>query len=80
MSFLSLLLLLATTSTIKHAEAKGVSTLNNHIVLPSSSLALERTLEGEENDTEEVAEDPLQNYVPYENGTPVRFDDQDGTW
>ncbi len=78
--FLSLLLLVLATSTTKNAEAKVVSSPNNHVVLPASSLATERKLEGEENDADGDVEDPFENYIPYDNGTPVRFDDQDGTW
>ena len=77
-SFLSLLLLLA-TSTTKHVAAK-VSPSSNQI-LSSSSVAIERTLQEDENKPDGVVEDQSEDgYTPYDNGTIVRFDDQDGTW
>lgn len=78
---LSFLLLLATTITTTEVEAK-VSTLSKSI--PSSSLPIvERTLQVERVAEQQFGKNGSTNdagYSPYEKGTVVLFEDQDGTF
>jgi hypothetical protein len=78
-TFLSLLLILATAITTQNVEAKVFTSSN---VLPPSDLSVvERTLQQEVAEQQSGKENSANNagYIPFEKGTRVRFEDQDGT-
>lgn len=83
-TFLALLLLLATATT-KIVEAKG-SFAGTGVSSSSYRAPVGRNLENAGNQLEGVVGDNVgkdnseTSYVPYANGTAVRFQDQDGTW
>ena len=78
-TFLSLLLILATAITTQNVEAKVFTSSN---VLPPSDLSVvERTLQQEVAEQQSGKENSANDagYIPFEKGTRVRFEDQDGT-
>ena len=73
------MLLLLATATTRVVEAKV--SISNNVASSSSFLAATRTLEEAlgDNSGKDASTNDI-DYVPYENGTEVQFQDQDGTW
>lgn len=74
----ALTLLLAATTTTTQARV-----LQNHLEGTSSSSAVEAFLSNSSDSTSSTNnnnDNDTNAYNPYTNGTPVRYQDQDGTW